>query len=123
MISTCVHVIYTLCYILQWCLDEAKQETGVKHGVLDLGFIHSFNGKCQMPHVDTPKYNRGWIVTHLMEGKDATACYMGDVPSKLVQRIMLGMSKARFDEVYDKYPGQLDSVAPLLQPKDELLCK
>ena len=48
---------------------------------------------------------------------------MGDMPDKLLQRTVLGMTDKRFNEVYKNYSKELDTVAPLLQPKDALLTK
>ena len=77
----------------------------------------------QIPHLDTLSHNRGWIITSLLEGNDALSFYMGDVPDKLLQRTVLGMTDKRFNEVYKNYSKELDTVAPLLQPKDALLTK
>ena len=93
----------------------------MKYGILDVGLINSKNGKQQIPHVDTLQDNGGFIVLHTLDGEEAVVFYMGEIPSEVLQRTMLGMTKKKFDEEVEKFPSEYKTVAPLLQPKEELL--
>ena len=114
-------VLLTNAGVPQWSSDKAKELRGEPYGVLDIGLVDSTNGKLQCPHVDITQDNGGFIVMHVLSGEEAPWFFNGDTPPPLIQRTVLGMSQKTFDEERNKYPGLFKAVAPLLQPKDELL--
>lgn len=108
-------------FVLQVALDKIRDRTPERMALLDMGLISSMRGRMQVPHADVVSCNNGWIVIHLLDAEDPPYFYMGETPCEQVQRTVLGMDKNSFKKARQEYPNDFKALAPLLQPKDDIL--